>query len=116
MRIDLMAMGRLIRVTTVQAKGWKSASYVVAEHDKDAAIAILGGLIPLGAKTDRLEERPDSEWFWFQLTGRKSYGRAESLEEAKAAFRAEYEAWKGTQKSGTGWEGDGVEFMPENHR
>jgi hypothetical protein len=34
-------------------------------------------------------------WFWgvsFQLTGRKSYGRAGSLEDAKAAFRAEYEA------------------------
>jgi hypothetical protein len=36
-------------------------------------------------------------WFWgvsFQLRGRKSYGRAESLDEAKAAFRAEYERWQ----------------------
>jgi hypothetical protein len=35
-------------------------------------------------------------WFWgvsFMLTGRKSYGRADSLEEAEAAFRAEYERW-----------------------
>jgi hypothetical protein len=35
-------------------------------------------------------------WFWgvsFQVTGRKSYGRAESLDGAKAAFRAEYERW-----------------------
>jgi hypothetical protein len=35
-------------------------------------------------------------WFWgvsFQLTGRKSYGHAPSLDEAKAAFRAEYETW-----------------------
>jgi hypothetical protein len=35
-------------------------------------------------------------WFWgvpFQLTGRKSYGHVGSLKEAKAAFRAEYEAW-----------------------
>jgi hypothetical protein len=34
-------------------------------------------------------------WFWcvdFQLTGRKSYGHAPTLDEAKAAFRAEYEA------------------------
>jgi hypothetical protein len=34
-------------------------------------------------------------WFWgvsFPLTGRKSYGQAPSIEEAKAAFRAEYEA------------------------
>jgi hypothetical protein len=36
-------------------------------------------------------------WFWgvsFQLTGRKSYGHADSLAEAKAAFTAEYEKWK----------------------
>jgi hypothetical protein len=36
-------------------------------------------------------------WFWgvsFQLTGRKSYGHAASLDEAKAAFKAEYKARK----------------------
>jgi hypothetical protein len=36
-------------------------------------------------------------WFWgvsFQLTGRKSYGNAKSLDEAKAAFKAEYLDWK----------------------
>jgi hypothetical protein len=36
-------------------------------------------------------------WFWgvsFQITKRKSYGYATSLEEAKAAFRAEYLALK----------------------
>jgi hypothetical protein len=38
----------------------------------------------------------------FQVTKRKSYGYATSLEEAKAAFRVEYEAWKGTEKGGTG--------------
>jgi hypothetical protein len=32
----------------------------------------------------------------FQVTKRKSYGYAASLEEAKTGFRAEYEAWKGT--------------------
>jgi hypothetical protein len=40
-------------------------------------------------------------WFWgvsFQVTKRKSYGFATSLDDAKAAFRAEYEACKGTQK------------------
>jgi hypothetical protein len=33
-------------------------------------------------------------WFWgvaFQLTGRKSYGNAPTLDEAKAAFKTEYE-------------------------
>jgi hypothetical protein len=36
-------------------------------------------------------------WFWgvsFQLTGRKSYGHTPSLDEAKAAFKAEYERWR----------------------
>jgi hypothetical protein len=33
-----------------------------------------------------------------QLTGRKSYGNAPTLEEAKVAFRAEYETWKRTDK------------------
>ena len=36
-------------------------------------------------------------WFWgvsFDLTGRKSYGNAENLEEAKALFKAEYEKWQ----------------------
>jgi hypothetical protein len=46
-------------------------------------------------------------WFWglafeYQRPARKSYGRTGSLEEAKAAFRAEYLDWKGTEKSGTG--------------
>jgi hypothetical protein len=30
----------------------------------------------------------------FQLTGRKSYGNVTSLDEAKAAFKAEYETWQ----------------------
>jgi hypothetical protein len=36
-------------------------------------------------------------WFWgvsFQLTGRKSYGHAATLDEAKAAFRNEYGTWR----------------------
>jgi hypothetical protein len=38
---------------------------------------------------------PDQErWFWgvrFELTGRKSYGDAATLDEAKESFRAEYD-------------------------
>ena len=44
-------------------------------------------------------------WFWgisFQITKRKSYGYASTLEEAAAAFRTEYETWKGTDQSRTG--------------
>jgi hypothetical protein len=36
-------------------------------------------------------------WLWgvsFQVTKRKSYGRADSLDEAKLAFRAEYARWQ----------------------
>jgi hypothetical protein len=36
-------------------------------------------------------------WFWgmsFKITGRKSFGYAPSLEEAKVAFRMEYERWQ----------------------
>jgi hypothetical protein len=33
----------------------------------------------------------------FQLTGRKSYGHAPTLDDAKAAFKAEYAAWRATQ-------------------
>jgi hypothetical protein len=36
-------------------------------------------------------------WFWgvsFGLTGRKSYRHVASLDEAKAAFKAKYEAWQ----------------------
>lgn len=39
---------------------------------------------------------PDGIWFWgvsFLLTNRKSCGHAASLDEAKAAFREEYEKW-----------------------
>jgi hypothetical protein len=35
-------------------------------------------------------------WFWsveLTMSRRKSFGRAESLDEAKAAFKAEYEQW-----------------------
>jgi hypothetical protein len=45
----------------------------------------------------RVTDHLDSPWFWgvsFQLTGRKSYGHVPTLDAAKAAFRAEYEAWK----------------------
>ena len=42
-------------------------------------------------------------WFWgisFRVTKRKSYGYASTLEEAEAAFRLEYETWKGTEQRG----------------
>jgi hypothetical protein len=49
------------------------------------------------ARRGRIFRQTDGQWFWgvsFQLTGRKSYGHAPTLDEAKAAFRAEYGAWQ----------------------
>ena len=50
---------------------------------------------------DRIFLQASGAWFWgvdFFLTRRKSYGDALTLDEAKAAFRAEYEAWRGTKE------------------
>ena len=68
--------------------------YDVFDGDRDV------GRIYLVHATDLTET-----WFWgisFQVTKRKSYGYASTLEEAKAAFRAEYETWKGTEQNGAG--------------
>ena len=61
--------------------------YDVFDGDRDV------GRIYLVYSADRADT-----WFWgvsFQVTKRKSYGYAMSLEEAKAAFRAEYLAFNG---------------------
>jgi hypothetical protein len=45
----------------------------------------------------RVTDEPTSHWFWgvrFELIRRKSYGYASSLNEATAAFKAEYLAWR----------------------
>jgi hypothetical protein len=63
-----------------------------SEHDFD----VFDGDRDVG-RVYRLYDRPDSAWFWcvsFQLTGRASYGRAPTLDEAKVAFKAEYLASK----------------------
>jgi hypothetical protein len=48
----------------------------------------------------RVDDQPEV-WFWgvsFQLTGRKRCGHAPTLDDAKAAFKAEYEAWQSTRE------------------
>jgi hypothetical protein len=63
---------------------WNDDDFDVFDGDRDVA-----HIYRINAATEI--------WFWgvsFQLTtGRKSYGRVDSLDDAKAAFRAEYEAW-----------------------
>lgn len=85
-----------IRRANVSAKGghWRHEDYDVFDGEREI------GRIYLVDGCDGKES-----WFWgvsFQVTKRNSYGYATSLEEAKAAFRAQYEAWKGTQDSGSG--------------
>jgi hypothetical protein len=75
-----------------QGGSWQHEDYDVFDGDREIGRIYL------------IDEFGGNEtWFWgvsFQLTGRKSYGRAGSLQDAKRAFRTEYEAWKGTQNSG----------------
>jgi hypothetical protein len=64
---------------------WSDHDYDVFDGDRDVG------------RIYRLDDRPDSAWFWgvgFQPTGRKSYGHAPTLDDAKTAFRAEYECWQ----------------------
>ena len=65
---------------------WQDEDYDVFDGDHD-----VGRIYLVDSNGDQ------QTWFWgvsFQLTGRKSYGHAATLDEAKAAFRAEYQAWK----------------------
>jgi hypothetical protein len=61
------------------------------DHDFD----VFDGELEIG-RIYRVTDQRGSPWFWgvsFQVIGRKSYGYADSLEEAKAAFKVEYESW-----------------------
>jgi hypothetical protein len=65
---------------------WQHEDYDVFDGDREVGRIYL-------VDSEVMQET----WFWgvsFQLTGRKSYGHVSSLDEAKAAFRAEYSAWK----------------------
>jgi hypothetical protein len=76
--------GLILRRANVARKGgsWQHEDYDVCDGERDV------GRIFLDA---------NHNWFWgvsFQITDRKSYGHAATLDDAKAAFRAEYEAWE----------------------
>jgi hypothetical protein len=62
---------------------WQHDDFAVFDGDRDVG------------RIYRVDASPEV-WFWgvkFTLTRRKSYGRAESFDEAKAMFKAEYEKW-----------------------
>jgi hypothetical protein len=81
-------MDLLLRRPNVSRKRghWQHEDYDVFDDDRDIGRIYL---------VDSIGGR--EIWFWcvsFQLTGKKSYGQAPTLDEAKAAFKAEYETWK----------------------
>jgi hypothetical protein len=82
----------VLRRANASPKGghWQHEDYDVFDDDREVGRIYL-------------IDSPAGSWFWgvsFQVIKRKSYGYALSLDEAKAAFRAEYEAWKGIETTG----------------
>ena len=76
-----------LRPANVSRKGgpWSEHDFDVFDGDRN-----VGRIYGAGG-------RPDGQWIWgvsFQLTGKKRFGRSPSLDDAKAAFKAEYLAWK----------------------
>jgi hypothetical protein len=68
---------------------WQDEDYDLFDAERE-----LGRIYLVDGYGDR------ETWFWgvsFQVARRKSYGYALSLDAAKAAFRAEYEAWQATR-------------------
>jgi hypothetical protein len=78
----------ILRRANVSRKGgsWQHEDYDVFDGDHD-----VGRIYLVDANAG------EETWFWgvsFQVTGRKSYGQATAIDEAKASFRAEYETWQ----------------------
>jgi hypothetical protein len=85
-----MGNNLILRRANVSRKGgpWQQEDYDVFDGDQN-----VGRIYCVNAYAGR------ESWFWglsfsFQLTARKSYGHVPTLEEAKAAFKAEYERWQ----------------------
>jgi hypothetical protein len=75
------------QIATPQVGELSVGSRIDADFDVFAGDELVGRIYRLNAATEA--------WWWgvaFDLTGRESYGYADSLDEAKAAFRAEYDS------------------------
>jgi hypothetical protein len=82
---DLTLILRRANVSRISGQ-WQDEDYDVFDGDRD-----VGRIYLIDSNAGQ------ESWFCgvsFKVTKRKSYGYATSLEDAKAAFRAEYEAWK----------------------
>jgi hypothetical protein len=84
----MLDVSLILRRPNVSRQGghWQHENYDVFDGDRDV------GRIYLVDSDAGVET-----WFWgvdFDLTNRKGYGHTGLLDEAKAAFKAEYEAWK----------------------
>lgn len=76
-------------LTLRRAQGHRPGDWGLDDYDVLADGHDVGRIFRINAATE--------VWWWgvgFQFTGRKRYGTAGSLDEAKAAFRAQYERWK----------------------
>jgi hypothetical protein len=85
---DAQTMQLILRRANVSRPGgqWQHEDFDAFDGDRN-----VGRVYLVDSRVGR------ETWFWgvsFQLTGRKSYGHAPTLDEAKAAFRAEYAAWQ----------------------
>jgi hypothetical protein len=85
---DNPLMGLVLRRANIFRKGgpWQQEDYDVFDGEQN-----VGRIYCVNAYAGK------ESWFWgvsFQLTGRKSYGDAPTLDAAKAAFKAEYERWQ----------------------
>jgi hypothetical protein len=83
-----MGNNLILRRANISGRGgpWQQEDYDVFDGDQD-----VGRIFCVNAYAGT------ESWFWgvdFMLTGRKSYGNAPTLDEAKGAFRAEYERWQ----------------------
>ena len=76
----------LRRAHTSRTSGfWSDDDYEVFDDQR----GVVGRIYKINSTVE--------SWWWgvgFGLTGRKSYGTAETLDAAMAAFRAEYERWQ----------------------
>jgi hypothetical protein len=89
-RANVSRKGGSGNTKTGNTKTWQHEDYDVFDGERE-----VGRVYLVDGRGGR------ESWFWgvsFQVTKRKTYGYAISLEEAKAAFRVEYAARKGTQK------------------
>jgi hypothetical protein len=68
-----------------------------SEPNGDWEYTVYCGNLAIGRICEVIGSRPETRWFWtFYMIGgpMRRYGRASTLEKAKAEFSASWEVWK----------------------